>query len=63
MPDYHVSMVQKTTYINTTAENQGNANFIYNGLAIRIGKISEITNFIQDTLDDNKGFLYQYDTN
>ena len=25
---------KKQQYINTTAENQGNANFIYNGLAI-----------------------------
>ncbi|AHH46948.1 N-terminal cleavage protein [Francisella tularensis subsp. holarctica PHIT-FT049] len=54
---------KKQQYINKTAENQINANFIYNGSAIRIGKISEITDLIQDSLGDNKGFLYQYDTN
>ncbi|MDE4972217.1 prepilin-type cleavage/methylation domain-containing protein, partial [Francisella tularensis subsp. holarctica] len=54
---------KKQQYINNTAENQINANFFYNGSAIRIGKISEITDLIQYSLGDNKGFLYQYDTN
>ncbi|AEB27257.1 prepilin-type N-terminal cleavage/methylation domain protein [Francisella cf. novicida Fx1] len=54
---------KKQHYINKTTENQINANFIYNGSAIRIGKISEIIDLIQDSLGYNKGFLYQYDTN
>ncbi|APC92199.1 MULTISPECIES: PilW family protein [Francisella] len=53
----------KQQYINRTAVNQGNANFIYNGSAIRVGEISNITNFIQNSLGDNKGFLYQNNTN
>lgn len=49
-------------YINRTGENTNNFGFMYDSSPIRIGKISSISSFLQDSLGKQPGSLYQAGT-
>ncbi|MBK2025597.1 PilW family protein [Francisella philomiragia] len=51
------------TYVNRTGENPQEFKFLYDTSSVRVGKISSIEGFLQQSLYTKQKFLYQPNTN